>query len=938
MSTNLDPLTQLQRENEALRLRVQQLEESLRLVGRQTAIPPQGSSADRLRQVHDELAHRESLLRATLYSIGDAVIATDTRGQVTMMNRVAEALTGWEEVEAQARPLSDIFRIINEQSRATVENPVGQALRQGVVIGLANHTLLLARDGREHPIADAAAPILGADGRIAGVVLIFRDQTAERQAQQALEKAKENLERAEQQAGLGSWHLDAGSGQGYWSQQMFRLYDLEPDDTPPAFADYLDRIHPEDRHLVQAALDDMIAGREPEDREFRTNPARATLRYLRPTWHCTYHADGRPMTFSGTLLDITNQKQSAEALVSSKQSYMDIFNTVSEAIYIQREDGVFIDVNKGAEVMYGFSRDELIGQTPAFISAPDRNNLPRILHLLQQVAATGRPVMFEFWGRRKNGELFLKEVIVNKGKYFGQDVLIATARDISERKKAEEAREQLLAQVAQQVQQVQGIMDTVPQGVFLLDNHNRVVQANPAAQRNLADLASIALGQPLTHLGDHLLEDLLTSPAKGLWHEVRAEERTFEVIARPMAPGLGSEGWVMALREVTEQRWIEEQLRQHERLAAVGQLAAGIAHDFNNLLAIIMLHTDLLAATISLPPKGQKQLAIIEQQTKRATQLIQQILDFSRQASLATRPLDLLHTLQEETKLLRRTLPEHVQIDLYADPGDYLVEADLTRIQQVILNLAVNARDAMPDGGRLTFRLTHLALSAAQEAPLPTMHPGHWIHLAVSDSGAGIEPDVIRHIFEPFFTTKGPGKGVGLGLAQVHGIVGQHNGHINITSQVGKGATFDIYLPALVLQNNLNSRPPADTALSRPGARLLIVEDDAMLRSALADSLRLWQYEVWEAANGLEALASLAQGDKPMDLILSDVIMPHMGGVALIQALRQQGWQTPVIFMSGHPLDMTLPTLRTVGAAAILNKPIDPVHLNQTITAVLAGE
>jgi len=406
----------------------------------------------------------------------------------------------------------------------------------------------------------------------------------------------------------------------------------------------------------------------------------------------------------------------------------------------------------------------------------------------------------------------------------------------------------------------------------------------------------------------------------------------------------------LALREsyhrlegaIDELREAQSQLVQQERLAAVGQLAAGIAHDFNNILAVITLYIDMSLGTPDLPARLRQRLETIGHQARRAADLVQQILDFGRRTVLQTHVLNLTALLQEQVELWRRTIPESIPIQFTAETVDCLVNADSTRLQQLFTNLVLNARDAMPDGGDLHLSLAQLHLGHRDTAPLPGMAVGDWARITVSDSGTGISATTLPHIFEPFFTTKGPGQGSGLGLAQVYGIVKQHKGHIDVQSAAGRGTTFTIYLPALV------AKPPIETAVALPavpqgqGETILIVEDNELLREALASILALLNYRVMTAADGREALAILEQdgeGELPgpaIALVLSDLVMPDMGGEALLQAMRQRGLTTPFLILSGHPMGAERrQSLQTQGCAGWLIKPIGTEELATAVARAL---
>ncbi len=393
---------------------------------------------------------------------------------------------------------------------------------------------------------------------------------------------------------------------------------------------------------------------------------------------------------------------------------------------------------------------------------------------------------------------------------------------------------------------------------------------------------------------------------------------------------------------IDELREAQAQLVQQERLAAIGQLAAGIAHDFNNILAVITLFVDLSLCMPDLPPKLHERLETIGQQARRAADLVQQILDFGRRAVLQTRSLNLATFLQEQVDLWQHTIPESIQIHFAAETANYLVKADPTRLQQLFTNLVLNARDAMPDGGDLHLGVAQLHLDHRDTAPLSDMAAGDWARITISDSGTGIPATTLPHIYEPFFTTKGPGRGSGLGLAQVYGIVKQHNGHIDVQSAEDQGTTFTIYLPALDATPLVKTAVAPSAVQHGQGETILVVEDSDVLREALASTLVLLNYQVVTAADAREALAILEQdGESEMPgqniaLVLSDLVMPNMGGKALLQALRKRGLTVPFMILSGHPLEADLlQTLQTQGVAGWLLKPINIEELAAAVARAL---
>jgi CheY-like chemotaxis protein len=304
--------------------------------------------------------------------------------------------------------------------------------------------------------------------------------------------------------------------------------------------------------------------------------------------------------------------------------------------------------------------------------------------------------------------------------------------------------------------------------------------------------------------------------------------------------------------------------------------------------------------------------------------------------------LDLIPLLREHIELLERTLPENIKVKMVYELGEdgapLTVKADPTRFLQAITNLAVNAREAMAErGGTLRFDLKHIRVGAEETPPLPEIGAGEWVQIVVSDTGSGIPPDVLPHIFEPFFTTRAP-MGSGLGLAQVHGIVAQHDGAIDVESNPGQGTTFTIYLPALPkpeleqTASRLDQMPPLPRG---HGEAILVVEDDDVVRSVLAESLEMLNYRVLEAADGVEALALLEQRGDEIEMVLSDVVMPEMGGIALLRILRERGLTVPVVMLTGHPMERRLEDLKVQGEIDWLSKPSSLEHLADVVDRTL---
>ncbi len=497
----------------------------------------------------------------------------------------------------------------------------------------------------------------------------------------------------------------------------------------------------------------------------------------------------------------------------------------------------------------------------------------------------------------------------------------------------------LLAITQEQALQMQQIMDTVPEGVMLLNAERKIVLANPAAREYLSILADNKNpGEQLSILAGQPVEEMLEQLAAGSWHELgtgSGDCKIFEIAARRLDNHRQDDGWVLVIRDVTQERENQTRIQMQERLATVGQLAAGIAHDFNNIMAAIVVYTDLLTMEPNLSPASSERLITIQQQVQRATSLIRQILDFSRRSVMEQSSLDLLPFIKELDKLLARVLPENIRMELAYKPGTYAVQADPTRLQQAFMNLALNARDAMPSGGILRFILGRLHLSVDEVSSYPDLSPGNWIRIEVTDTGCGIPPDVIPHIFDPFFTTKPVGQGTGLGLAQVYGIIKQHRGSIDVQSQIGRGTCFIIYLPELEKLEEESETFEAFTGASGSGKTILVVEDDPDARVAFQALLEAQNYRVLTAANGVEALEIYNHSRNVIAAVVSDLVMPKMSGIPLYQALRMTDSEVKMLFVTGHPLESNNQAILEEGQVHWLQKPFSAREFTQVLQELL---
>jgi two-component system cell cycle sensor histidine kinase/response regulator CckA len=620
---------------------------------------------------------------------------------------------------------------------------------------------------------------------------------------------------------------------------------------------------------------------------------------------------GRALPHRGRVLrvtavrDITERRRAEEALRKSEEKFSKVFMSAPAGISVSGlSDGRLIEINQEFERLFGYQRNEVLGRTSFELGLwLDPVHRQQILRLLVEA---GEVKDLELQLRAKDGRILMVRYYAQTIELEGQSLLLSAFVDITARKQVEEA-------LRRSEEQYRALIDGVRDVIFALSSEGTLTALNPAFEEITGWSREEWLGRPFVGL---LHPEDVPEAARLLQRVLRSEPRpTAQLRVRTREGGhrVGEfhtavqrrEGEIVGIlgivRDITDRLALEEQFRQAQKMEAVGQLAGGVAHDFNNLLTVIRSYSDL--ALDGLPPGDERRgdLEEIREAAKRATVLTRQLLAFSRRQVLRPTVMSLNGVVTGAERLLRRLIGEDIRLVTRLDPALGAVKADAGQIEQVIMNLAVNARDAMPHGGTLIVETANVPLGATLPADLVTIMPStEYVLLRVTDTGLGMDAETKARLFEPFFTTKEIGKGTGLGLATVYGVVKQSGGYIAVESEPGRGAAFGIYLPRVgeTVEGPVAKRPRPDSLRGRE--TVLLVEDEPAVRVVACQSLRRLGYTVLEAADAQAALREAAAHQGPIAILVTDVVMPGLNGRALADRLQADRPALKVLYVSGY--------------------------------------
>ena len=648
-------------------------------------------------------------------------------------------------------------------------------------------------------------------------------------------------------------------------------------------------------------------------------------------------------------------KTVAEVLLSN-----DLLETLPDAIVAVDHNGTIVQVNSQTQELFGYGRDELMGQKIEML-VPDRYRRQHQHHRqnFAEVPKTRRMgADLDLHGRRRNGSEFPVEISLSPVSTEKGTFVFSAIRDISDRKRiAEELRranEELHRKTAEQLGEYRArlasIIDSSEDAILSKDLNGIITSWNRGAEHIYGYASEEAIGKHIALLTPNdrtdEIPEILGKIARGETvdhHEsVRVtkdgRQLNVSISVSPLRDATDKiVGASVIARDITAQKRSEGQLRQAQKMEAIGRLAGGVAHDFNNILGIINACAEFLRDRIDPAAEPSLYVENIKKASDRGRALTKQLLAFSRTSAIQPRVLDLNERLRDISKLLRPLLGDDVEILIVPKSPMAVVEADPGQLDQIVVNLAVNARDAMPHGGKFILETGSVKLDEEFADQHQAMASGKYILLMVSDTGTGMDETTMSRIFEPFFTTKETGKGTGLGLATVYGIVKQSAGHILVYSEPGHGTTFKIYLPSAEHKIGIGSDAEVETVSpKRRAAIILLVEDDEIMRSLTRQLLQEHGYTVVEADDGKSALEWAESHPDPFDLLLTDVVMRRMSGPELVERLHASRPNLKVVYMSGYTGELIAEREMVKRGITLLEKPFTRTALLNTIHASLA--
>jgi len=874
-----------------------------------------------------------------------AIIAVDKKGVIKLFNSGAQKMLGYEAAELVGKKTAEMIHLREEivQRESELEKIFGRKIKDLAVFAEIplrdgfeqREWTYVKKDGSKVSVSVSVTPVYKDDKSLKGFLAIASDISKRKEFEAALKRNEKTIrDVADNIPGvLFQFYYRNRSDMGFYylSPRTRELFGLEPDqknfismfleNIPDEYSgDFFESITKAIKERKRWFFEGKFLKNNQEERWFqgRALPTRYTDEYV----------------YNGVLLDITQSKKAEQELRESEERFSLLLRASFGGIGIH-DMGTILDCNMGLSEITGYSIDELIGMNGLNLIAEEYREL------VVENMTKGYPSTYDAVGKKKDGTLYPLEIRGKNIPYHGKIVRVTEFRDISERKKIEQS-------IKDSEENLRSTLNSIGEGVIAADTNGKITRMNPTAEKitgvyfeeaagkKLCDIVTAVdengkvLKKDLVEIIMSVGENIIISECRGVVSKKGAIIQTSCSGAPIRDFGKNITGAVLVIRDISEELKLHRQLQQSRKLEAIGQLAGGIAHDFNNMLSGIMGSAELIANFHSEDPKVVKYSKIITDAAARAGSLTSKLLAFARKSSIVSSRVDIHILVKDAVSLLKRSVDKKIVIKTEFNAQRSIVEGDSSQLENIFLNLGINSSHAMPDGGELVFssRIVEFDEKYCMLSPFE-LTAGKYIEIEVRDTGTGIEHEHLEKIFDPYFTTKENGRGTGLGLAAVYGVVQQHKGSVSVYSEKGKGTVFHINLPLAAGSSSIDENHKTELCFGQ--GKILVVDDEEIIRNVAKNILESLGYEVVTAENGKMGLEVFEKQKDEIDLVILDMIMPQMNGRECFEEIMKLSSDAKVVLSSGFSRDEDINELKKQGLSGFLRKPFHSAELSRVV-------
>lgn len=882
------------------------------------------------KEAEKKLKESENKFRSLVEQAAEMLFLHDTNGKILDINKAAEENTGYSREELLGMQIADIDP--GARQRKDIEKYWKEiSLEDAPQTFESQHQ---RKDGSVYPVEVTLSKVVLADGT--HILSLARNITRRKQAEEKLKKSKEKYRTVFENTGTATIIIEADKTISLVNKEFEELSGYSKQEIEGKLS-WTKFVAPDDQER-------MVKYHKKRRKTNKNVPNRYEFKFTdkqNKTHYAIIIVDMIPNTQKSvaSFLDITKRKQMEHKLRESENKFRSLVQQAAEMLFLHETDGTIVDVNRAAEINTGYSRQELLGMNIHDIDPDAKQRKDRTKYWsnskLQETAK-----IIETRHQRKDGTIYPAEVTLSRVNLTDGNYILALARNTSERKRREREYQQL----------INGMNDTA----FVIDFDGNFIEVNATAVRELGYTREELLNMGPTDLDPYLesseIENLIQNLPKDKRQvfETRHETKDGEIIPIEISSSLityqGKEAVLSIARDISKRKKVEEereklqdQLLQTQKLESIGTLAGGVAHDFNNILTVIIGLSQLVLSRTEKTDPNYSNLESILNSAERAADLTRQLLLFSRKQDMDFEIINLNDVVSQLRKMLDRLISEDIKMHNDFTYGLWKIKADKSQIEQVIINLVVNARDAMSSGGDLTISTKNVVIDEAKAKTISDIEPGHYVHLDVEDTGRGIDKDIMDNIFDPFFTTKGRAKGTGMGLSVVHGIIKKHHGLIDVHSVPGEGTRFKIYFP--VAEEKAKDQVKEDTNnfdnYKGQGETILIVEDEESFLNYLKTTLDAYGYNLYYTQSSTAAKKIFKAEKDHIDLMLSDVVMPEGNGIDLADELTKEKDDLKIILSSGYSNHKVNPSKIRAKGYKYIHKPYGVLKILKLLKSTL---